>query len=133
MPVDYKKYPKDWFIFIRPSILLRAKNKCEFCGLNNYIWGYREKSGLFVECDSFMLDWAARNNIRVFQIVLSVVHLDHDITNNDFNNLRLLCQKCHNNLDLVNRLKNRRLKKKIKYLKRVKDLDKMLISINKKI
>jgi hypothetical protein len=34
MPIDYKKYPKDWKQ-IRQRILERADNKCECCGLKN--------------------------------------------------------------------------------------------------
>ena len=33
MPIDYKKYPKNWKSEIRPSILKRANNCCEFCGV----------------------------------------------------------------------------------------------------
>lgn len=36
MPVDYSKYPADWKTVIRPRILQRAENACEFCGTVNY-------------------------------------------------------------------------------------------------
>lgn len=36
MPIDYKKYPKNWLSEIRPRVLKRADNKCEFCGVENY-------------------------------------------------------------------------------------------------
>jgi hypothetical protein len=36
MPINYRKYPENWLIEIRPRILERAKNKCECCGLENY-------------------------------------------------------------------------------------------------
>ena len=36
MPIDYKKYPKDWKQ-IRERILKRANNKCECCGIENHI------------------------------------------------------------------------------------------------
>lgn len=41
MPIDYKNYPPNWLTEIRPRILKRAKNKCEFCGLKNYSEGIR--------------------------------------------------------------------------------------------
>ena len=75
MPIDYKKYPNNWKIKIRPDILKRAKNKCELCGIENY---------------------SIRNNSK---IILTIAHLDHDINNNDYINLKALCQKCHINYD----------------------------------
>lgn len=35
MPTDYKNYPPDWKTRIRPDILQRANNKCEFCNVPN--------------------------------------------------------------------------------------------------
>jgi|GEM_PF-4030978 len=35
MPVDYSRYAPNWKTEIRPSILERAKNACEFCGKAN--------------------------------------------------------------------------------------------------
>lgn len=43
MPIDYKKYPKNWRSEIRPAILERAKHKCEFCGVKNYAYVFRGK------------------------------------------------------------------------------------------
>lgn len=44
----------------------------------------------------------------LIKIVLTVAHLDHDIDNNDYSNLKHLCQRCHNRYDRENRNKNRR-------------------------
>lgn len=41
MPIDYKNYPENWKTEIRPAILERANNCCEFCGVKNYSVGYR--------------------------------------------------------------------------------------------
>ena len=38
---------------------------------------------------------------------LTVAHLDNDVTNNDYQNLRALCQRCHNIQDKDYRLANR--------------------------
>lgn len=35
MPIDYNNYPPNWGQ-IRDRILLRANNKCENCGAENY-------------------------------------------------------------------------------------------------
>ena len=36
MPINYSKYPPNWKTEIRPRILKRANNRCEFCGIKNY-------------------------------------------------------------------------------------------------
>ena len=86
MPCDYKKYPKNWKTEIRPSILKRAGNKCEFCGVENY----------------------KPHPITGSKVVLTIAHLDHDISNNNDTNLRALCQKCHNGHDGKYRSRRRR-------------------------
>ena len=37
------------------------------------------------------------------RIVLTVAHLDHTPENCDYENLKALCQKCHNNYDKQHR------------------------------
>jgi len=95
MPIDYTKYNNNWFTVIRPAILKRAKNKCEICGVVNKSKGYREKNGQFITADNFVETWATAQGIRIFTIVLSVAHIDHNIDNNDYSNLLALCQKHH--------------------------------------
>lgn len=110
MPCDYKKYPANWKTEIRPAILERAKNKCEQCGVPNYAVGYWDKNDRFwtgKECldkledsghDVFEegneLDHVPINKPPV-KIILTISHTDHDITNNDYSNLKALCQKHH--------------------------------------
>ena len=36
MPINYSLYPKNWKTKIRPDILKRAKDACEFCLVPNY-------------------------------------------------------------------------------------------------
>ena len=43
MPINYQNYPKNWKSEIRPQILERANNKCEFCGIENHITIIRGK------------------------------------------------------------------------------------------
>lgn len=85
MPCDYKDYPKNWRSEIRPAILERAGNRCEFCGAVNY---------------EDHPDTGSR-------VVLTIAHLDHDLTHNDPANLRALCQRCHNRHDVKHRARNR--------------------------
>lgn len=101
MPIDYSKYPKNWKTEIRPRILQRASNCCEFCGVENYAIGYRDGSGKFNELENSM-ETQARildKDIKAIKIVLTISHQDHDIKNNEDSNLKALCQKCHLNYD----------------------------------
>lgn len=79
MPIDYSRYPPDWFSRIRPAVLKRAKNCCEFCGVKNYA----------------IIDRGGK--VGKIKIVLTIAHLDHDPENwkVSLKRLRALCQKCH--------------------------------------
>lgn len=120
MPVDYKNYPLDWFTRIRPSILERAKNCCEECGVSNYslvtqqdretIWNYETYAEAKLHL-SLLARTRHDDPERVIIIVLTIAHLDHFPMNNDPANLRAFCQKCHNTHDAKHRAKTRREKR----------------------
>lgn len=95
MPIDYANYPLDWLTAIRPRILQRADNKCEHCGLENGIVGYRDLAGNFwrFPSDPPPSGWIAA--LRLTKIVLTIAHLDHNIQHNTDDNLAALCQRCH--------------------------------------
>ena len=84
MPIDYSKYPEDWKE-IRQAILARAENKCELCGAENY----------------------RSHPITGSKVILTIHHIDHNITNNKPYNLMAACQKCHLRLDLPGKIKRR--------------------------
>lgn len=123
MPIDYKKYPPNWKTEIRPAILKRDGNCCKFCKVPNHsivcrgVWNGKEvwqdddggiydaTNGNFIT-DSYVGDVFTNDTQRVTKIVLTIMHLDHDITNNDYQNLAAGCQKCHLNYDAVNHKKN---------------------------
>lgn len=112
MPIkaeNKKLYPKNWKQ-IRQDILKRANNKCEFCGVENHAWGYRDKNGEFITRSD---DIAGKT---IFQIVLTIAHLDHNPENNNPENLRALCQKCHLNYDKEHHAETRRKTKALKEL-----------------
>jgi hypothetical protein len=124
MPIDYRNYPSNWKTEIRPAILDRAKNCCEFCNVPNGMLIIRgEWCG--VECyqdfengsifnantsehigDDYVGEVHPSN--QLIKIVLTIAHLDHDINNNDNSNLKALCQRCHNRYDSGNRKTNRK-------------------------
>lgn len=112
MPIDYKKYPKNW-TELRAAVLERAKNKCEFCGVQNYSFGVRHTDGSFREYSAMEVETGFEDGDKVIQIVLTVAHLDHDEENHDVKLERLaaLCQRCHLRYD-INEKKRRRKNKK---------------------
>jgi len=96
MPINYNEYPNDWKV-IRQRILTRAKNKCEFCGVDNHTRRKAEKPN--------------KHNIYTYTyIVLTIAHLDHDKANHEVKDERLaaLCQRCHLKYDLPRHINNRR-------------------------
>ena len=127
MPINYKKYPKNWKTEIRPRILQRANHCCEFCGVKNYAVGFREDNGnLFIPAygneyqdaaGQGKLSYKEAKDVAEFNnenntegkyivVVLTIAHLDHDINNNLDDNLKALCQRCHLNYDLENHKHN---------------------------
>ena len=91
-PENKKRYPKNWKE-IRQQILDRANNRCEFCGVENHSYQWREKENAQGE--------------KMFKVVLTIAHLDHTPENCDPSNLRALCQKCHNRYDAKHRAETR--------------------------
>lgn len=123
MPIDYKNYPKNWKTEIRPAILERAKNCCEFCNIPNYkivLRGTWNKTECYQDEDGNIYDAKTSEPIgsdyvgevhptnRFVKIVLTIAHLDHNVNNNDFSNLKALCQRCHNGYDVEYRKANRK-------------------------
>ena len=112
MPIkeeNKKLYPKNWKE-IRERILERANNRCEFCGLENNAEGFRMNDGRFIRTagDEVMQRFAHAFNHKIFKVVLTIAHLDHNPENNSPENLRALCQKCHLNYDKEHHAETRR-------------------------
>lgn len=91
------RYPKNWRE-IREKILARAGDSCEFCHARNHL--QHPETGSVV--------------------VLTIAHLDHTPENCSDENLRALCQRCHNRYDKEYRAENR--KKTISAKKKQLDL-----------
>ena len=88
-PENLKLYPQNWGE-IRESILKRACNRCEFCNVENHTLRLNEKTN------------------RLARIVLTIAHLNHDPSDCRPENLRALCQKCHNTYDAPHRALTRK-------------------------
>ncbi len=107
--IDYKKYPPNWKTEIRPAVLERADNCCEKCGLFNHQKVYSVKhngQSIWFELPSDALRCAGvphlhgyEKEVKQVRVVLTIAHLNHDITDNRMENLKALCQKCHLNHD----------------------------------
>lgn len=124
MPIDYKKYPKNWKTEIVPRIKKRANHKCEKCGVGNYCVGYRLLNGQFVELIQFddyksarqevllIRELGLHSNYKCIVIVLTSAHLDHDETNHNVKDDRLMamCQRCHLKYDAKEKSSRKKLK-----------------------
>lgn len=115
MPVDYSLYHPKWPL-IRRLILKRADHKCEACGVPNYAVGYR-LDGQFFSAEQLLetleetgedLTEGIPGEQKPLKIVLTVAHVDHDVGNNRFTNLRAWCQRCHLNHDRQDNARRRR-------------------------
>jgi len=126
MPCDYRKYPSNWKTEIRPAIMERAKNCCEFCKVPNYkliIRGNWNNTECYQDDDGTIYDANTSEVIgsdyvgevhptnKLIKVVLTIAHLDHDVNNNDYSNLKALCQRCHNRYDVGFRKENRKTNK----------------------
>jgi hypothetical protein len=104
-PENKARYPKEWPA-IRSHILKRAENKCEFCGVRNHAQGFRSPvSGHFYEMAA---EHVLAHGLKPLKIILTIAHLDHIPENCGDDNLKALCQKCHNGFDAYERAKGRK-------------------------
>jgi hypothetical protein len=118
MPIDYNKYPKNWKSEIRPRIMKRANNICEFEGCNfkhgEYVWAVRFRGKTtgwfrdFDEANQYPKTIESKKNRKTgitelipnpkkVKVVLTIAHLDHDEGNINVTDDRLkaACQICH--------------------------------------
>ena len=92
-PENKARYPKDWKA-IRASVLKRAEDKCEKCGVKNHAWR-NNTIGIFTMDPMLAESWELVDRDSVTYIVLTIAHLDHTPENCSLDNLRAWCQKCH--------------------------------------
>ena len=131
MPIlerNKNRYPPNWKEISEYIRFVRADNKCEVCGIHNYIvWRIQESTGdfevynYFPEDDAEPFNYkdaaALRNRLNDSEnfdgngyfkvVVLTVAHLDHTPENCEYSNLKAMCQKCHNNYDKNHRKETR--------------------------
>jgi hypothetical protein len=121
MPINYNDYHPKWRLISKLIRYVRAKNKCEDCGLENEMVIKRLQGNMYRKPCSEEWDMiyakvrsggynmsGALKRLGFTRIVLTVAHLDHDKTNNRFWNLRALCQRCHLYHDRKQHAENRK-------------------------
>lgn len=102
-------YPPDWDE-ISAAIKAEQGHKCAECGVPDRIHIYRFSN----EATS----WKSVDDLKSHEfpkgapvfIVLTTAHLDQNPANNNRNNLKALCQMCHNRLDAPYRAHRRRIR-----------------------
>lgn len=112
MPISKENkmlYPQNWKEISKHRRFVVAGNRCEFCGVENYAKGYWMDGEFVVTGNGNKPDYPAYK--KIIRIVLTTAHLDHNPQNNDDDNLRALCQRCHLIHDLSQHIRNRRLRK----------------------
>ena len=126
MPIDYKEYHPKWSLISRLIRYRRASNRCEWCGIENGSivdkqTGKYPVHGKWIVFHEILYDhyagWTYNKLLKLFKftrIVLTVAHIDHDKTNNRFNNLAALCQRCHLKHDIKQHVANRKYGRKWK-------------------
>jgi 5-methylcytosine-specific restriction endonuclease McrA len=113
-PENKGRYPKDWKD-VRARILERAGNVCEECGVPNKAYGARDQYDEWHnhrDLDGYSAShgeglWP-NGYPHIITIVLTIAHLDHNPENNSDDNLKALCQRCHNRYDKGHRAANRK-------------------------
>ena len=111
MPMNPRDYPKDWKAISHRIRFERAGGKCEQCGAPHGEIIARSADppdgpGLYMLDDgrTFRADTGEYVGLsrgsefpdeRHTLICLTTAHVDHDLSHNDDDNLRALCQKCH--------------------------------------
>jgi 5-methylcytosine-specific restriction endonuclease McrA len=114
MPINYKDYPVNWKDEIRPTVLKRDGFKCQHCGVRNYQHYILHKSGRVEYIEDEDIEFSREKGFMVKRSVLTVAHMDNDISNNNYDNLITLCAACHNRFDVDYRKINRMATKVLK-------------------
>lgn len=124
MPINYTKYPPDWEER-RKRILKRANNCCEKCGVANGILVYsvklyggghewfmwRNQAEAMARC-LWKIENVGEPIVRLVKVVLTIAHLDHDEENWNVEDERLeaMCQLCHLQYDIKEKLRRIKVK-----------------------
>lgn len=116
MPVNYNRYPSDWFTRLHRIVWERAQGKCEKCGLphGSKVWShkvpmYRGRKRVYRAQWTPITESKPHPQAKIVVVVLTKAHLDHDADNKHVHpsRLRLWCQLDHLRYDAAMKAKNR--------------------------
>lgn len=98
-PARKALYPENW-TEIRASILARADDRCELCGVRDGFLYHRHNvhTQLYAAYSEVMTP-PVNYRRKAVRIVLTIHHINYDPTDNRACNLIALCQRCHLRLD----------------------------------
>jgi hypothetical protein len=115
-PENKDKYPKNWKQISAEIRFVRARNRCEICGIGNNLIIKRFKDGTWRQACPQEIDMIfsriknCHSNFTeslkyhgFVKVILTVAHLDHTPENCSYDNLKAMCQKCHNSYDARHR------------------------------
>ncbi len=122
-PENKKLYPPNWKEISERIRFERAENHCEQCmvpnralvwrGMCNDMQVWQDDDGVIYSAidgkrigDNYVGDLDGK--VTCVKIVLTVGHVDHDPTNNEEDNLKAWCQRCHNVHDAPHRRETRK-------------------------
>ncbi len=106
-PENKARYPKDWKAISERIRFVRAESRCECSGecgddhsseAGNVTYGKRPVE----RCTAINYQ---EHPITGSRVILTVAHLNHEVENCDDNNLKAMCQRCHNKMDAPMRRK----------------------------
>ena len=103
MPIDYKKYPKNWK-WLSKQVVERGQNCCELCFVKNHSIICRDEIGQWWG-EAYYDGYTFKKKTK---IVLTVHHINFNLEDSHPLNLIALCQRCHCKLDLHHKIKNRK-------------------------
>jgi hypothetical protein len=120
MPIRKSDYHPKWSLISYLIRVRRAKNICERCGIQNGRTVRRQGSGRYTYATACELmryrilrevygwrHWRTLRYLGLTRVILTVAHVDRDRTNNRFDNLQALCQRCHLVHDKEQHIRNR--------------------------
>lgn len=97
MPVDWKRYPKEWKEISKRIRFERAGNQCEWCGAKNH--------EPHPDTGSMVVLTVAHLGVDYLDGRKGDKHDKHDVREE---NLAALCQRCHLRYDIQEHVQNRR-------------------------
>lgn len=82
-----------------------------FQNVDGEIYEYPSGKYLETDCAAAIEPLSGDPNQKAIKVVLTIMHLDHNIENNDYSNLAAGCQRCHLLYDKEHHMKNARASK----------------------